>query len=104
MDHKKLNIICSVLTLVIAVVVFCIKIGGKMEHGINLKNMDITVRPGDDFYDFSTAGWRRANPIPADFSRYGVFDKLRDENLAQLKEIVLEVSKSNQAVSYTHLN
>jgi putative endopeptidase len=49
--------------------------------------MDLSVRPGDDFYDYATLGWRNANPIPDDYSRYGALDKLRNENLERVHKI-----------------
>ncbi|MBQ9540343.1 MAG: M13 family metallopeptidase [Alphaproteobacteria bacterium] len=58
-----------------------------MDTGIKLNDMDLTVKPGDDFSDFATRGWRNANPIPADYSRYGMFDVLVNTNLARVRDI-----------------
>ncbi len=58
-----------------------------MNPGIKPENMDLTVRPGDDFYDYATASWRRDNPIPDDYTRYGAFDILHDVNLQRVREI-----------------
>ena len=55
--------------------------------GIKLENLDTTVSIGDNFYDYATLGWRRANPIPDDYSRYGAFDVLRNTNLERTREI-----------------
>lgn len=55
--------------------------------GIKLENLDATVSIGDNFYDYATLGWRRANPIPDDYSRYGAFDVLRNTNLERTREI-----------------
>ncbi len=87
MEHKFWNIIgiCAVaITLTFAF--FEIKVK-KMDTGIKLADMDLTVKPGDDFYDFATIGWRRANPIPADYSRYGMFDVLVNTNLERVRDI-----------------
>ena len=87
MEHKFLNIIgiCAVVAA-LAVAFFETK-GKKMDTGIKLNDMDLTVKPGDDFYDFATRGWRNANPIPADYSRYGMFDVLVNTNLARVRDI-----------------
>lgn len=61
--------------------------GKRMDAGIKTENMDMTVNPGDDFYDYATRGWRDANPIPDDYSRYGAFDVLRNTNLERTREI-----------------
>ena len=89
MKNKLLNIIG-----IVAVIVAC----GAAHHftkqrkvimnsGIQMANMDTTVRAGDDFYDFATGGWRKSHPIPDDYTRYGVFEVLRDTNLKRVREI-----------------
>ncbi|HFX18190.1 MAG TPA: M13 family peptidase, partial [Flavobacteriales bacterium] len=47
------------------------------EIGLNLKNMDTTVRPQDDFYNYVNGAWMKKTEIPADRSRWGSFDELR---------------------------
>ena len=75
----------------------------RMTVGINIENMDLTINPGDDFYDFATLGWRRANPIPAEFSQFGTFDKLRELVLKQTQDIILELAgRRNRAGSIEH--
>jgi len=63
-------------------------------NGLNLSNLDHSVKPGTDFYRFATGGWCDANPIPDEFSRYGSFDKLRDENQRQIRELIVELGSS----------
>jgi len=63
-------------------------------NGLNLSNLDTSVKPGTDFYRFATGGWCDANPIPDEFSRYGSFDKLRDENQRQIRELIVELGAS----------
>ncbi|MBQ2859420.1 MAG: hypothetical protein IJE82_03590, partial [Alphaproteobacteria bacterium] len=46
--------------------------------GIKLENMDMTVKPGDDFYAYANGGWQKRNPIPDDYSRFGAFEVLRN--------------------------
>ena len=55
--------------------------------GIKLENMDMTVKPGDDFYKYANGGWQKHNPIPDDYARYGAFDVLRNTNLERTREI-----------------
>jgi predicted metalloendopeptidase len=45
--------------------------------GINMENMDKTVRPQDDFYNYVNGEWMKRTEIPADRSRWGSFDELR---------------------------
>ena len=61
---------------------------------LNLSSMDKTIDPCTDFYTYSCGGWMKANPIPPDQSSWSGYGKLQDENLAQLRTILEEASKS----------
>lgn len=58
-------------------------------HYINRANMDLTVKPGDNFYMYANGMWVKNNPVPASKTRWGSFDVLREESLRNLK-ILLE--------------
>lgn len=81
------NIIGIIAVAVAVLFAYQTSKGKKMDAGIKTENMDMTVRPGDDFYDYATRGWRDANPIPDDYSRFGVFEVVRNTNLARTREI-----------------
>jgi putative endopeptidase len=59
---------------------------------IDPANMDATVKPCEDFYNYADGGWIKANPVPADKSRWGAFEQLADHNRDVLKSILGEVS------------
>ena len=54
---------------------------------IDLSNLDTTVAPGQDFYAYATRGWQRNHPLKPEFSRYGSFDVLRENNAIRLNEL-----------------
>lgn len=63
----------------------------KKDKGIEITNMDTSNVPGDDFYMYATGGWQEANPIPDEHSRYGTFDKLRENNQEQVQGLIEEL-------------
>ena len=71
----------------------------KAEPAINSANMDTTVNPGDDFYQFANRSWLKNNPIPDEYSRYGAFEVLDEENYVQLKTIFAEASADKNAAA-----
>ncbi|MDR3273521.1 MAG: M13 family metallopeptidase [Flavobacteriaceae bacterium] len=50
----------------------------QQNDAINLNYMDTTVRPQDDFYNYVNGNWMKITEIPADRSRWGSFDQLRE--------------------------
>lgn len=70
------------------------KSGDQTKKGLDMANLDTKAIPGTDFFRFATGGWSDANPIPDEFSRYGSFDKLRDENQKQILDLIDELSKA----------
>lgn len=89
MQHKFLNVI-GIIAVVFAVITAYFITRPKevvMTTGIKAENMDTSIRPGDNFYDYATLGWQKANPIPDDYSRYGSFEILHDTNLQRVREI-----------------
>ncbi len=64
---------------------------------LSASNMDTTVKPGDDFYKYANGSWLKNNPIPAEYSRYGAFETLQEENYIQLKTILTEASEDKNA-------
>ena len=87
MKHKKLNII-GIIAVVLSIAYACIITKEKtVSIGIKTENMDTNFHAGNDFYEYATNGWRIANPIPDDYSRYGSFEVLINTNLERTREI-----------------
>ena len=88
MKNKILNIIGIIAVIVAIIVTWNLTKGKTMEAGIKFENMNMDVNPGKDFYDYATAGWRKNNPLPNDYTRYGSFEALDDENNKRVRDIV----------------
>ena len=67
-------------------------LAGQSSKAIDPRNMDTSVKPCDDFYQYADGSWIKANPVPADKSRWGAFEELADRNRDTLKAILQEVS------------
>lgn len=63
-----------------------------MNAGLNFANMDTSVKPGTDFYEYACGGWMKTHPLTGEYARFGSFDMLADNNLVQLKDLVTELS------------
>ena len=63
----------------------------QLRSGINLNDLDTSVRPADDFYEYACGGWMKANPLPAAYSRYGSFDRLGEDNNKRINGILKEL-------------
>lgn len=66
-------------------------------HGVNKADMDMSVRPGDDFYQYAGGGWLKANPMKPEYSTYGVFNDLAETNRKQIRELFENLSKEKHA-------
>ena len=60
----------------------------KVSTGINLANLDTTAVPGNDFFRFACGGFNDSHPLTAEYSRYGAFEMLMEDNQKQLKEMI----------------
>jgi predicted metalloendopeptidase len=62
--------------------------------GIDMRYIDASIRPQDDFYSYVNGKWLASTEIPTDKGSYGTFIKLRDETQDQLRAIVEGLQRS----------
>ena len=60
----------------------------QLTSGIDLKNLDNSVRPADDFYQYACGGWMKNHPLTDEYSRFGSFDMLAENNRRQLRGLI----------------
>ncbi len=67
----------------------------EQKRGVDRANLDTSVAPQTDFYDYACGGWMKANPLKPEFARYGTFDELRENNRIQLRELIMNLDTKN---------
>ena len=76
-----------------AVLASCQTNGGAGEKsGIDLANLDSTYQPGADFYMYATGGWQKSHPLTDEYSSFGSFDILQENNNKQLRTLIDSVA------------
>ena len=60
--------------------------------GINTANLDTTVSPKTDFYQFACGGWMKSHPLTGEYSRLGTFDVLTENNNRRIRELITDLS------------
>ena len=76
--------------IIISAVLIMFSCQKEMKSGLDLSQMDTTVRPQDNFYTYMNGTWLKEYEIPADKSNYGSFTKLADEAEQNLRGIIEE--------------
>ena len=93
-NYKKIGLATALL---LSVGSFTNSFAQSVKKCIDPANMDLSVKPGDDFYRYASGTWIKNNPVPAKETRWGSFNMLREFNLKALKTILTEAVNDKQA-------
>ena len=92
------------LTSLFYFTVFCLMAASCNSHqtksskpDVLASNIDSTVNPAEDFFDYANGKWIKQHPIPSDESAWGLFQVIPNETLQRLKDINEEVSKTSHS-------
>ncbi len=66
---------------------------------IDPANMDLSVKPGDDFYRYASGNWIKNNPVPPKETRWGSFNMLRDFNINAVKGLLVDAAADKSAAA-----
>ena len=64
---------------------------------IELSNMDTSINPADDFFRYCNNNWLKNNPIPEEYTSYGAFTEIDQNNETLIQNIIDEASKDATA-------
>ena len=95
---KKKILTLSAVAGMVALLSFVGDPASEKVPGIDIKNMDNSVKPTDDFYKYVNGNWLKNNPIPASESRWGSFNELNEKNTAKLRSILEAAANNKNAV------
>ena len=68
---------------------------GNLNKGVDRANLDLSTKPGENFYQYACGGWMKANPLDPQYARFGTFDGLAENNREQLKDLILNLGTNN---------
>jgi putative endopeptidase len=81
----------------VAFIVSCNNKSSEPKPDILAVNIDSTVKPGEDFFEYANGGWLKKNPIPGEQSSWGIANLVIEENLKRLREISEKAAKTGGA-------
>jgi endothelin-converting enzyme/putative endopeptidase len=67
--------------------------GNPESSGVDVKAIDQSVKPCQNFYQYACGNWMKSNPVPPAYSRWGRFDQLQDRNLEEMRTIAEDAEK-----------
>ena len=82
------------LTLILATALMMTACQEAGVPAIDKNNFDESVALKDNFYQWATGGWQKNNPLKPEYSRYGSFDVLRENNEIRINELFEQMSKT----------
>ncbi len=82
----------------VAVMASCNQKTAETTLAIDRANFDETIALNEDFYQYATGGWQKANPLTPEYSRYGVFEVLAKNNELQINDLFSAMLESKAEV------
>ena len=95
-----MNFIRNAIIILFLFVGIC-QVNAQKTQGINVSNMDLSVKPNEDFYKFVNGGWLKKTEIPADKTRWGTYDELRQKTDIDALNILKEATENPKYKSNT---
>ena len=67
-----------------------------LSSGIDKNNMDLSIKPGDDFFRYAAGNWMKTHPLDAEHTENGAFTDLYEESQKRIQGLILEYAKAPQ--------
>src|SRR5262249_60513291 len=95
---KSVAVYLAVLAIVALLVpAYSGSVQQQQTHGIVVANMDLSVKPGDDFYAYTNGDWLKRTEIPPDRAAVSVSSVLDDIASKRTADLIEQVAESKAA-------
>ena len=83
----KLGLMKKLLLIMIPALAMACNETPQAVHAIDPANLDTSISPAENFYQYATGGWQKNNPLKPEFARFGSFDVLNENNQKRLNDL-----------------
>jgi putative endopeptidase len=83
---------CVLLLIAFAMNTACRPDSKPLGSGIDITNLDTSVSPRSDFFQYACGGWMEKNPLTGEYARFTSFDKLAENNRIQLNGLIESIA------------
>ena len=74
----------------VALALACLTGTAQTQQHVNKANMDLSVKPGDNFWQYAVGGWLKANPLDKQHTQNGAFMDLYEQNNDRINDLIME--------------
>lgn len=85
------------LLFLITMAITCMACNNQLGIGVKLENLNDSVAPGTDFYQYACGGWMKNHPLAPEYARFGSFDEVAENNREQIKTLIEELATENHS-------
>ena len=93
------HIVSKSVSVILLALLILLSVDSPAVRAIDRDEFDTAVKPGDDFFQYINGKWIKKNPIPAEYSRWGVFAEIRDRNLTTLHDILDGLTRQTEGLT-----
>src|SRR5689334_6417176 len=88
---------CFLFLSICLFLVACQQKAEPVSKDVLVADLDKSVNPANDFFNYANGGWIKANPIPDEQTSWGIGNLVIEENLKRLRTICEEAAESKPA-------
>ena len=86
----------SIKAISLSLMLICGATASAQNKGYDKANMNLDVKPGDNFVEYACGNWLKTHPLRDDQMSNGAFLDLYDQNQKQIQDMILEFSTKPQ--------